>query len=526
MSTWGNSAKVGLVVLIAGTLIAGMFAFFAGGLFKQTYTLDVLYDDASGISKDAPVQMAGVQIGRVSAIALTPAHQADLTLEINKTANGRPVEIPRGSQFLISTPLLGGTGALTIVPPADAARRPNDVLQEGAANLVGARTGDLNASMTKANRLIEALTTTVNNANALLTGTQGGLKQTVANVNAASANVNAASANGLRLTNRLNGVLEQDNAEALRLLRQDNAQVQGLLRQTRAGSQVALNTIVDTTAQIKGTTAENRAQIREIVANLRDTTAAVSGITMQTNDLLSKGDVTKNLSATVANLKATTDKLNTIAGNFQSLTGDPAVQGNLRQTLQNVRDTSEEARLLLARLNKLAGTKRPAAVVVGPGGGAVVIPPPGGTRPRSTDTLPLLLPRVDLVQNTRASHFRADVDAFVPLPLATSPAAFARAGLYDVGGSTRINLQYGQAVGPASDLDYRYGLYASRLGVGGDYGLGRSQSVSFEFYDPNRPHLDAYGRIRLAPELGLLVGGEDLLRQGGGVIGLEYRRSK
>ncbi len=65
---------------------------------------------------------------------------------------------------------------------------------------------------------------------------QGGLTQTVGNIN-------AASANGLKLTNQLNG-----------LLISDNAQVQALLKQTQAGAQVSLNNIAATTASIRDTT--------------------------------------------------------------------------------------------------------------------------------------------------------------------------------------------------------------------------------------------------------------------------------
>lgn len=520
MTMLGNSAKVGLAVLLSLGLIGGMWVFFAGsGLFGKTHHLDVLFNDATGITNDAPVNLAGVKIGQVSGIELTSEKKAKIQLEIEDK-----YQIPQGSQFTVSTPLLSGTGAVTVVPPSDAASRPS--IPAGAPNLVGTQAGDIAASLTKANALIDQLTVTAKSANALLTDRrlQADLQQSVANVS-------AASANGVKLTKQLNTILAQDNAAGLRLLRQDNAQVQGLLAQTRTGSQLALNNIVATTAEIKGTTQESRAQLRQIVANLNDTTAAVAGITGQANDLLSKGDVTKNLSATVANLKATTDKLNTIAGNFQNITGDPALQTNLKQTLVNVRQTSEEASLLLARLNKLAGTKRPGpAVIVGPGG-AVVIPPvapgtPGQRPPGTPDNVPLLLPRVDLVQNTRASHFRADVDAFVPLPLKATPGAFARVGLYGVGDSNKLNLQYGQTAGRASPLDYRYGIYAGKLAVGGDYGLAQRRSLSFDLYDPNAPHLDARGVLMLAPELGLMVGGEDLLRHGGGIIGLEYRRSK
>ena len=45
-------------------------------------------------------------------------------------------------------------------------------------------------------------------------------------------------------------------------------------------------------------------------------------------------------------------------------------------------------------------------------------------------------------------------------------------------------------------------------------------------YDPNNLHLNVHGVLMLAPELGLLVGGEDLTRRSGAVIGLQYRRAK
>jgi phospholipid/cholesterol/gamma-HCH transport system substrate-binding protein len=536
MSTLATSARVGLVVLLGIALFGGMFVFFSGnGLFDRTYRLDVLFDNADGITTGVPVELAGVQIGQVQRVELTPSHKADLVLDIKDSTSGQQVRIPTGSQFTISVPVFGSTGVIMVVPPDDAAKRPNDVITPDTKNLVGTRTGDITASLSHADALLDQLTATTRKMDALISDPrlQGHLRQTVANLD-------TASANGAKLTDRLNATVSTDNAQALRLLQldnaralqlldADNAQVQALLQQTKAGSQTALNNITDTTAQIKGTTTENRAKINQIVANMNDTSAAIAGITQQTNQLMTTGGVTQNLSATVANLKATTDKLNTIAGSLQSLTTDPTVQNNLKQTVANIKDSSEETKFLLQRLNKLAGTKRPAAVLIGPAG-AVIVPPLGVGTPgtatvsHSTATVPLLLPQVDLVQNTRADHFRADVDAFVPLT--TSPTAFLRAGIYGFGDTNRVNLQAGQFTSPGSLYDYRVGLYASKLSVGADAGLGQRATLSIDAYDPNTVHLNAHGIIMLAPELGLLVGGEDLTRRSGAVIGLEYRRTK
>lgn len=532
----GNAASVGLAVIVAAVLFGGMFAFFnGGGFFKHTYTLDVLFDNVDGITPSVPVELAGVEIGTVRKVSLTAGRKADLTLEIKDKINGAPVRIPTGSQFTISSAILGGSGVVMIVPPANAQKHPNDTIALGATDLEGTRTGDITTSLAHANDLIDQLTLTTRRIDVLVAdpALQRSLKQT-------AANLNTASANGARLTDQLNRtvvgdnkqaleLLQQDNRQAMTLLHQDNAEVQQLLSQTRVSSRVALNNLTDTTATIKGTTMENREKINQIVSNLNDTTAAVAGITQQTNDLLSKGGITQNLSATVANLKTATDKLNTIAGSLQGLTTDPTLQSNLKQTVANIKDSSEETKLLLQRLNKLAGTKRPAAVVIGPGG-AVVVPPVttggGGTTqlPHSNETVPLILPRVDLVQNTRSDHFRVDLDTIVPLP--SSPTAFARAGIYGLGDTNKLTLQYGSFGSRGSFYDYRYGLYASKLAVGADFGLGRPESFSFDLYDPNRVHLDAHGVLMLAPELGLLAGGEDLTRHGGLIVGLEYRSAK
>ena len=322
------------------------------------------------------------------------------------------------------------------MPPADAAARPNDTVRDGE-NLKGEQTGDLTASFDKATLLLDQLTQTAKKADLLLDKVttlagdpkiQGGLQQTVGNIN-------AASANGLKLTDKLNG-----------LLLSDNAQVQTLLRQTQAGAQVSLDNIAATTASIRDTTRENRSQIAAIVRNLNDTTSSVAGITGQANESLKASP--RNLQATVANLKTTTDnlaattaKFNAIAGNLQSLTGDPKVQSNLRETVANLAASSGQATLLIERLNHLAGVRSKAAAVVVPGGPTVIVPggvPTVQTTPAPAQGAPYYLPRVEALVNTRQRRFRTDIDAVVPLSVA--PVTFARAGIYDFAGRKQADL--------------------------------------------------------------------------------------
>ena len=535
MTTLGNTGRVGLLFVVALALAAGGWYGLKGTLGAgRTYSFDVLFDNANGATAETPVTLAGVTIGKVETVRLTPTQKADLKLQIKDKLNGQPVRIPRGSRFVINTPLLGTSGTVVVMPPPGHVSSASDSIKDGETDIVGEHALDLSASADKATALLDQVTVTTKKINHLLDtanaaaadpNTRGSLKETLKNIKEASESLNAAASNGSKLTNQLSRVLDQDNAQVL-----------VLLRQTQAGAQVSLDNLAATTGSVRQITAENKSQIAAIVRNLNDTTSAVAGITGQANTALKTGGVTQNLEATVANLKATTDKLNVIAGNFQSLSAvatDPKVQSNLKDTVQNIRDSTEQAEFLLERLNKIAGGKRKgAAVVAVPGIGAVILP--GTTSGMGAPTVtpapsrgaPYYLPRVQALYNTRDRHFRTDIDALVPLSI--TPVTFVRAGIYGFGDTNKLILQGGQALDKNGLVAGRVGIYASKLSVGADVGLGKRETLSLDIYDPNNLRVDAKGTLMLAPELGLVLGGENINRghKSGALIGLEYRKSK
>ena len=528
MATLGNAGRVGLVFVLAVLLLGAMWHYLTGSVLKSdTYTFDVLFTDASGATADTPVTLAGVQIGKVESVTLTPTQQADLKLEIKNRMNGQLVRIPHGSQFLIVTPVLGTSGTIMVVPPVDAALHPTANIREGETDLKGSKAGDLTASLNKANTLLDQVTVTTQKVNKLLDSATSlasdpkiklSLEDTLGNLN-------TASANGAKLTQNMNGLLATDNLQVL-----------ALLKQTKAGEQVSLDNLAATTGSVRQITEQNKAQISSIIRNLNDTASGFAGITGQLNSTLSKGDITQNLAATVANLKTTTDKLNTIAGNFQSLSTiatDPKVQSNLKDTVQNIRDSSEQAKFLIERLNKIAGGRsKSATVVVAPGVGAVVLPgtgksgTPAAVTPAPTHGAPQYLPRVQALYNTRDRHFRTDIDAVVPLSV--SPVTFARLGIYGFGDSNKLILEGGRALDKSGLVAGRAGIYASKLAVGADVGLGKRGTVSLDIYNPNNYRVDAKGTLMLDPDLGFVIGGENLnrSRRSSALFGLEYRKSK
>jgi len=83
MISISSEAKVGLFVLVALILLAYM-SFRVGeygfGL-KKGYFVNVLFDNVTGLEKDASVTIAGVEVGRVESISLADG-KALVTLRI------------------------------------------------------------------------------------------------------------------------------------------------------------------------------------------------------------------------------------------------------------------------------------------------------------------------------------------------------------------------------------------------------------------------------------------------------------
>ncbi len=83
MSSISTEAKVGLFVLVA-LIILGYMSFRVGEQgfgIKNGYPVKVVFDNATGLEKDASVQIAGVEVGRVEGISLKDG-KAVVTLRI------------------------------------------------------------------------------------------------------------------------------------------------------------------------------------------------------------------------------------------------------------------------------------------------------------------------------------------------------------------------------------------------------------------------------------------------------------
>ncbi len=77
---------VGLFVCVGIGAIAGLSIKLGqiGGLSTSGYTIEALFSDAGGIRTGGDVMLAGVSIGRVSAVSLKDNNDAYIEMEINE----------------------------------------------------------------------------------------------------------------------------------------------------------------------------------------------------------------------------------------------------------------------------------------------------------------------------------------------------------------------------------------------------------------------------------------------------------
>ena len=110
----------------AGILALAMLAFKVGNLtttdVKDGYHINALFDNVGGLKVKAAVTMAGVRIGRVSAIGFNSSkYQAEVTMDID----GSYKNIPKDSSASILTSGLLGDQYIGIEPGGDDAYLKN-----------------------------------------------------------------------------------------------------------------------------------------------------------------------------------------------------------------------------------------------------------------------------------------------------------------------------------------------------------------------------------------------------------------
>ena len=117
-----SELKIGLLTLIAIVIAAGVIFLLSGegGFFWQRYTLKAQFPNAGGLKTGAPVRLAGVEVGSVTAIEFS-GDKVEVTFELSKDQRARVTD---QSVAIIGSVSLLGESALDIKAASSGAPVP------------------------------------------------------------------------------------------------------------------------------------------------------------------------------------------------------------------------------------------------------------------------------------------------------------------------------------------------------------------------------------------------------------------
>ncbi|MBN9500272.1 MAG: hypothetical protein BGO01_03780 [Armatimonadetes bacterium 55-13] len=469
-----GAAKVGALVVVFVILLYGAFMILGNDLLgpkKVTYYAE--FTDAGGVTAGSQVQMAGVKIGKVSEVSLIGPTTARLKLEVPQD-----VKIPAGSTATIPTALIGlGDKAVMIVPPA----QPTGYLMAGET-LKGVKTGALDGILPNPEATVTELNKTLAATRKLLEDQQ--LKGKLVSLLDSS---NKTAENFGKLAGRLDLMLAQSNPKI----------------------QTALSAATETMVEVR------------------------KGTAMLT-EILKSGKFQNEALALLEKLNQSAEGANKIISDVQALTGDPEMKASLKKTADNVATMSDSGVKMAKSGEKIAKdgetisanaiTMSDKAIEIETKASALLDEvqkavdnikgffEKGGAKVN----VPKVETTIDLTRNSYDNDFQTDINAKVNFN-----SWNLNVGLWDAFESNKINAQISKSF--SSKGEYRYGIYASKPGLGVDYRVAPGLYLRGDLFDLNSPRFDLRARYEFGKGFYGWIGVDKVFDRNAPMIGFGIR---
>ncbi len=314
MSKMSVEAKVGFFVVI-GIIILGYMSMRVGKVsFKRDsgYEVRVSFDSASGLVEDVPVEIAGVEVGRVSMISLENG-RALVTLRINPD-----VRITKDVKAVIRSTGILGDKYVELIPGSPAA--PLIKPGERIAHSISATDVDtLMNVLGEVAKDVKKLTNSLANA---LGGEKG----------EASLSLIVESTKEMVVT--LNRTIQENNEDVAKII------------SNLSDFSERLKDIGDIKGDDIRDIVENMLRASEKIENL---VAGINDITMKINTgkgsigkLINEEETVKNLNQSLASLQKLTEKISNGEGSIGKLINEDETVENINSTLSNINDYMEK----------------------------------------------------------------------------------------------------------------------------------------------------------------------------------------
>lgn len=460
MFSLSSEAKVGLFVLV-GLIILGYMSVQVGkqGLgLKKGYTLDVVFDNAAGLDRDASVQIAGVEVGRVESISLKDGKALvrlriipNVTIEKDAIASIKTHGI-LGDKYV---ELHSGTPGAAYLTSGEQISRTE-------------RQADIDRMLNQLGLIAEDVRGVTSSLNRVLTGQAG--EEAIASI----------FNNTRDLTRNLNNVIVSNEA-ALHAVLENTRELTGNLNRVITRNDDKVSQVMDT---LKSASRE----MEKAFTALSDISEGVQRGEGTLGQLVKDKTTSEKLNKTLTSLEEVTAKINEGRGSIGKLVNDDETVRNLNEGLTGLNryvNKAEQFRTFLSYRGEYLFDKSDAKSYL------------------------------DL-------RIQPKEDKFYILGIVSDPRGRKTTRDVTVGGVTtrteewdRDGLLFNAQIGKRyQDLVIRGGLLESTGGVGIDYfALDDKLKLSFEAFDfgsDRRAHLKAGAEYQLLKHLYLSAGWDDI----------------
>ncbi|OIP88151.1 MAG: hypothetical protein COS57_07700 [Syntrophobacterales bacterium CG03_land_8_20_14_0_80_58_14] len=461
MFSLSSEAKVGLFVLV-GLIILGYMSVQVGkqsfGL-KKGYTLEVVFDSAAGLDRDASVQIAGVEVGRVESIRLKDG-KALVRLRIVPN-----VKLEKDAIASIKTHGILGDKYVEIYPGTHG----EAYLAAGEQISRTERQADIDRLLHQLGLIADDVRGVTSSLNRVLAGQAG--EEAITSI----------LTNTKALTRNLNHVIVSNEA-ALRAALENTRQLTGNLNRVVTRNDEKVGQVIDT---LKSASRE----MEKTFAALSEITGGVNRGEGTLGQLVKDKGTAEKLNQTLASLQEVTQKINEGRGSIGKLVNDDETVRNLNEGLTGLNryvNKAEQFRTFLSYRGEYLFDKSNAKSYL------------------------------DL-------RIQPKEDKFYILGVVSDPNGRRTTKDVTVGGVTtrteewdRDGLLFNAQIGKRyKDLVLRGGLLESTGGIGIDYlTLNDKLKLSFEafgFGRDRRAHLKAGAEYRLFRHLYLSAGWDDFV---------------
>ncbi len=461
--------KVGLIVVIAVGLVIAGFQMVGERLFAEP--VDIYFaegPDVAGIQPGAAVSVAGVVIGRVQDVRLSDVGLARLTLAVRKGTR-----LPAGSYVEIPSSLISiGEQRVAIVPPEGGA---SSLLSPGAVMKIQKETS-LADVLKGSQDTIKELNQTLAATRELLGDEE--LKQGLKDV--------------LRSTDKTIQTAGGLMAEVQAVVRENRTTVKETLREAA----VAVVSLKEGIQAVNSLLADPRVQAdtRDMIQTLSQTAKRADELVANLNALVTDPELRTAIDNTLVNTEKISKTGVGIAEDVKQMTADgKVVSAKAIEVAEKASQIADEAKTLLEKLNEFVE--------------------------RLPSDLKLPRPFFSLESGFNGDREEFQTDLLVGYPL--RPGATLYGGVYDLTETNRLTLQYGQEY---PNLTLRYGIFASKAGVGVDYRPWNWLGLTGNMFDPNDLQFDFRARFLLGRDAYGWAGINDLFGRNEPIVGFGVKR--